>query len=146
MSTSLLTKGVAGLIHEAGIGVYDPARRWLDSDTEFAVMMNKVPTSPPLVIALTPYHVQDSLRTTDSILGLQVRIRGNKNPATVLDADDAIFNLIHGMHDTVINGVPVALIWRDSWVPAQPDKNERWELASNYYIRTDVPTTYRDDD
>lgn len=142
MSISTFLAGVADLISDAGIGVWNPTGAYTTGQVGISIM--KVPQSPDDLIVLTPYRVQDSL-LNDSIEGLQIRTRGDQNPLTVLERDAALFNLFEGMHDVVIGGVPVALIWRQSQLPGPQDQNDRWECSSNYYCRITDPTTYRID-
>ena len=72
-------------------------------------------------------------------------MRGDEDPETVQALDEAIFNVLEGLHDTTVNGVPVALMWRQSGLPLPQDANQRWEQTSSYYARVAIPTLYRTD-
>lgn len=140
-----LVAGMAALIDGAGLGVYDPDRAWTAGDTSWAVMLRSVPQDPPKVIALSLYSVDDDPKLTDSTRGVQIRLRGDENPESTLDLNAALFDLFQGRHDTTINGVAVVLMWRQSFLPGPQDTESRWQLTSNWYVRTADPTQFRED-
>jgi hypothetical protein len=136
---------VAQLLHDAGIGVYDPSRLWTASDTDVAIVIGELPQDPPQVLALEHYAVRDDPRLNDTVAAIQIRNRGDENPATVQGRDDAVFSELHGRHDEVVNGVPLVLCWRQSLLPMPTDQNHRRQSSANYYNQVAWPTRFRTD-
>lgn len=146
MSSQALLVGLAEAINDAALAVYDPDRTWASTDTAWAVMIgNQIPQDPPKVVVLGAYDVRDDPILNDSTKGVQFRIRGDEDQQTVLDMSAAIFNLFQGMRDVTVNGVPVVLMSRQSGVPLGPDKTNRIEYATSYWVQIADPTTYRTD-
>lgn len=142
MTISSFLLGIAGLIQDAGIGVY----KSVYASSDIAITVMAVPQTPDNVIVLSPYRVQDSMPLNDSIQGLQIRCRASgENPLVVLERDAALFNLFEGMQNVMIGDVYTALIWRQSQLPGPQDANMRWECSSSYYCRIADPTTHRTD-
>lgn len=142
MNTSALLEGFAELIAAEGIGVMNPTGIY--TPDQIGITVRSVPQAPDQLIVLSSYRVSDSM-LNDSIVGMQIRCRGDADPRTVLDRDDAIFNVLEGLHDTAVGGVPVQLVWRQSGLDGPQDANQRWEQSSNYYVRLTWPTRYRTD-
>jgi hypothetical protein len=136
--------GLAESINDEGVGTYS-ATGPLPVDG-FGVKIGTRPETPSKLISLNWYGVTSDAKNNDTVLGVQFWIRGDEDPRTIADTDAAIFNLFQGMHDTTVNGVPVALMWWQSGLPMPPDQNNRLQCTSNYYVRTAWPTTYRLDD
>lgn len=145
MSAANLLEGVAQLLNDAGVGVYDPDRTWTAADTDVAIVLGELPQDPPHAVALEFYTVRDDPKTTDSTGAVQVRDRGDEDPTTVLNRDDAIFNTLHGLHDTTVNGVPVALAYRLNLVPMSADDNHRRRTVANFYWLIARPSPHRED-
>lgn len=145
MTSHALLVGFAQILADAGVGVWDVNRTWTDTDTQVAIIVGAVPQDPTQVVVLAHYAVRDDPRFNDSTVGIQIRIRGDDQPQTVQDRNDAIFGLLQGMHDTIVGGVPVVLVSRNSSLPMGPDQNNRLEYSSNFYVEVAWATTYRDE-
>ena len=145
MTAAALLVGAAQLLATAGVGVYDPARTWTAADTETAIVLGELPQDPPNAVALEFYPVRDDPKTTDSTAAIQIRDRGDENPVTVLDRDDVIFDALHGLHDTTVNGVPVVLVNRLNLMPMSTDDQHRRRTVANYYWQIARPSPYRED-
>lgn len=141
-SPSDLVDGVAQLLADSSIGVYDPSGLYADTDIGITVCV--VPDSPSQIITLTPYTVQDDPRLNDSILALQVRLRGTQDPRSVIDRSAAIFNLLHGL-EADYGDLHVALMWRQASGPMGQDDNQRWLWSDSFYCRVNWPTLHRVD-
>jgi hypothetical protein len=139
--------GIASLIHETGIGVYDPDRTWTNADTAWAVALGpSVPEDPPKAIVLSAYSpAPDDPKMTDSLLAVQMRLRGDEDPGSVQDVNDALFTRFQGMHDTTVGGVALVLLWRQSSLPAPADENHRQQYSSNWYAQIAQTSNYRTD-
>lgn len=148
MSTGQLTAfatGIAQRLVAAGIGTWDDNAEYAESDVGFTI--EAMPPSPGQIIALSPYVVSDDPGLGDSVIGLRIRMRGDRDPRTVIDREDAIFDELEGLAEVEINGVYLAVMWRQSNLPLpQPqDANQRWERSSTYYARVAWPTQHRTD-
>jgi hypothetical protein len=82
---------------------------------------------------------------TDSLMAVQFRLRGDEDPASVQDVNDALFSLLQGMHDTTVGGVPLVLFWRQSSLPGPADENRRSQMTSNWYAQVALTSAYRTD-
>lgn len=138
-----LATGAAQMIEGAGIGVWDPDGVY--SADQIGITIQAVPQTPDHIIAITPYSLSDDQALGDSLVALQIRIRGDRDPRTVIDRDDAIFDVLEGIEETWINGVYVVVMWRQSNLPLPQDGNQRWERSSTYYARVAWPTQNRTD-
>lgn len=147
MTTTALLAGIAGLLNAAGVGVYDEARTWTNADTAWGVALGPdVPEDPPRAVVLSAYTpAPDDPRSSDSLVAVQIRLRGDETSASVRDKNDEIFALLQGMHDTTVGGVPLVLLWRQSSLPGPADDNRRAQHSSNWYARIAQPSTYRTD-
>lgn len=140
---SAFLAGVGEIIAGAGLGVWSPGTVITDPDR--AITVQDVPQEPNQIIALTIYGAMDAVYLNDTTLMLQIRLRGDGNPSTVTDLDDALLALLHGIHDTTIGGIAVGLMRRVSSLPGPQDDNRRWQLTSNWAITVAWPTPYRPD-
>lgn len=150
MSTTAFLTGLAQAISAAGVATYDPDRLWNANqapDDPYAVMLGpRIPEDPPRVIVLSAYTpAPDDPRMTDSLIGVQFRVRGTEDPGSVQDVNDSLFALFQGMHDTTVGGVPLVLFWRQSSLPGPPDENYRAQLSANWYAQVALTSAYRTD-
>ncbi|MFD9444945.1 minor capsid protein [Streptomyces sp. NPDC060001] len=134
--TSSIVTGLAGLLAGAGLGVYRPDGVY--ADNEVGIFLHRMPESPDKAYAITPYPVEDT-GLTDVTDGLQIRMRAGPDPTEVLDMADAVRDLLHMRENTLVGGVRLSLIWRDSQAPMGQDPHGREELTSNYYARSCRP-------
>ncbi|GHE38802.1 hypothetical protein GCM10018785_05430 [Streptomyces longispororuber] len=74
--------------------------------------------------------------------GVQVRMRRGRDPREVEDLADDVFDLLHNRRGLVLNGVHVALIWRQSQAPMGQDVHGRQEIAATYYLRATRPSPH----
>ena len=112
---------------------------------DVAVVSDVLPQSPDKAIAISTYPVQDDA-TTDSIIGVQLRIRGKANDrASGKDISDACFDTLHGIENVVWADIPIVRIWHQSGANLGPDANNRLETTSNYYIQLTRPGPNRED-
>lgn len=130
--TSDLIDGLAALLADNGIGVYDPAGVYQASDTGITVGI--MPDSPDRCLCLTAYPVEDT-GLTDVTTGVQIRVRAGRDPRDAGSLDDSVFDLLHNARGYQLGGVPVAVSWRQSSAPLGQDDKGRTEISSNYYLR-----------
>lgn len=142
-NTSLLI-GVAELLDSDSVGAWKPTGPYLPNDV--AITVDVLPQQPDKAIALSLYPVQDDTGTTDSIVGLQCRIRGKaNNRITDKDILDALFNTLHDLTHVTIGGIPIVRIWHQSGANLGPDTMNRPEHTANYYLQLTRESPNRSD-
>jgi hypothetical protein len=137
--TSSIVTGLAEFLAAEGLGVFRPDGVYADGET--AIYLHRMPESPDKAYAITPYPVEDT-GLTDVTDGLQIRMRAGPDPSEVLDMADAVRDLLHMRENTLVGGVRLSLIWRDSQAPMGQDPHGREELTSNYYARSNRPSAH----
>ncbi|GII98389.1 hypothetical protein CLV28_0712 [Sediminihabitans luteus] len=140
--TSDLEAGLAEHLAAAGLGVWRPTGPAYTT-AEVGIVTGRVPTAPDRVIVINAYNVTSGL-LSHVTLGLQIKVRGPKSadPRPAQDLTDAIYDRLHGARDLTLAGIPVALLWRQSWAWLGPDANGRDETTSNYYAETAHPSAH----
>jgi len=135
-----LIEQTAACLVAAGIGKTSGA-----TTTDVLIVSDVLPQAPDKAIAINAYPVQDDA-TTDSIVGVQLRIRGKPNDrASGKDISDACFDTLHDLGNVVWGGIPIVRIWHQSGANLGPDANNRLETTSNYYIQLTRPGPNRED-
>jgi len=130
---SPLLRGTAELLAAEGAGIYDETGV-LPADAT-GIVLGPLPDGPGRVIGLTTYPVSDD-DSTDSVTGVQARLRAGTNPLDVLDLSDAVFNVLHNRRGWTARGVRVEISWRTSEAWIGQDSRGRMERTANYYLRT----------
>lgn len=145
---SRLLRGLAMHLQANGIGVWKESGSY--SAAEIGITLHAVPQQPDGIITLSAYGVDDDPALSDSIEGVQVRVRrGGANPTPTNDLADRIFNLLHGAHDFRLPspdddpGVWVVQCLRRSHVSGGQDQNNRWSDLQNFYITVHYPSANR---
>jgi hypothetical protein len=131
--TSSLLDGIAGLLAEAGVGVFRPDG--VVEETETGIFRAVMPDQPDRALGLTAYPVEDS-EHTDAITGVQIRMRAGRDPDAIDDLADLVFDELHNRQHYACGGIHVALSWRQSQAWIGQDAHGRMELTSNFYFRT----------
>lgn len=131
-----LLKGVAELLDAEGVGTYDETGV-LPADAT-GIVLGKVPDGPDRLIGLTTYPVSDD-DSTDSVTGIQARLRAGTDPTAVVQLANAVFDVLHNRRSYLLRGVWVEISWRQSQAWIGQDERGRMELTSNYYFRTVRP-------
>jgi hypothetical protein len=120
-------------------GTYQPA-------APTPLVIGQLPIGPDQVVALSPYPVDDATGDlNDTVLGVQFRVRGTKDPRTVLAVTDAVFDRLHSARRLVLGGVHVVQIWHVSGADLGTDSNNRHERTENYYVQATRPSAHRPD-
>lgn len=136
-----LFTGLATLLDTAGIGVYNASGVYAADDV--AVVLGSIPQDPTDVIALTPYIISDDASLNDSIIAVQVMLRGDTDPRTALNRSAAIFDQFQGLENQDFGSMHLALMWRQTGRLDGRDDSQRWLTSENYYCRCNWPTRYR---
>nr|WP_237532068.1 minor capsid protein [Streptomyces sp. SID8352] len=125
--------GVAELLAAEGAGVYSPDAPLPAGGT--GIVLGPVPDGPDRALGLTPYPVADD-DSTDSVSGLQVRMRWGTDVAGLVQLADTVFAVLHNRRSYRARGVWVEVSWRQSQAWIGQDARGRMELTGNYYFRT----------
>lgn len=128
-----LLRGIAELLDASGVGVYDETGPLPPGAT--GIVLGRLPDGPDRAIGLTTYPVSDD-DSTDSITGVQARIRAGVNPLDVLALSDAVFDVLHNRRSWQARSVRVEISWRNSEAWIGQDQQGRMERTANYYFRT----------
>lgn len=128
-----LVQGVAELLDSEGVGTFDPGGV-LPADAT-GIVLGKVPDGPDRLIGLTPYPVADD-DSTDSVTGIQARMRWGTDAAGLVTLADGIFDVLHNRRSYTVRGVWVEISWRQSQAWIGQDTRGRMELVANFYFRT----------
>jgi hypothetical protein len=110
--------GLATLIQSAGIGTYRPTGVYLPGET--AITIGVTPSEPDRNITITTYPIADSDLTTVTT-GLQVRIRGGRDPREAEGIADQMYDLLHNK----------------SHYKLGQDTDQRMERAENFYFHAE---------
>lgn len=142
--TSKLLTGCAEHLAAAGIGIWRASGSY--QPTEVGIVIRAIPTSPDQVITLAAYPVGTSTPgLADTTTGLQIRIRGTRDPRVAEDLGDAIFDLLDGAAGLRWGGIAVVQTYRQSYSSLGADSAGRWEISHNYYVEAMRPTQHRND-
>jgi hypothetical protein len=140
--TALLT-GIAELLDEYGVAEWSSGAV---STVEPAIYLGRLPDAPDRAIALASYPAAADPWLTDSIVGVQVRLRGTVDPGAVRDLAGAVFDALHGLYGIELgtgtdHALWVQMIDWQSGAMLGPDRNGRQERAENYYVTINRPST-----
>ncbi|MBG0560726.1 minor capsid protein [Actinoplanes aureus] len=141
--TSRLLVGCAEHLHSAGVGVWRTSGIYTAGET--AIVIRAIPPSPDQLITLASYPVASAPGLADVTEGLQIRVRGTKDPRVASDIGDAIFDLLDSAEGLRWGGIPIVQVWRQSYAPLGTDSSGRWEISHNYYVEAMRPTPNRTD-
>jgi len=134
---------LAQLMNDLGIGIFRTSGTY--TSTETAITIDQLPADPDRAIAIALYPVSDA-GNTDSIVGIQLRIRGPRNDRRfVKDTTDRIFDSLHDLQQTTWGTTPVVRVYRNSGANLPADSNNRQEATQNYYAQITRSGTHRKD-
>ncbi|MEH0428847.1 minor capsid protein [Streptomyces stelliscabiei] len=128
-----LLQGVAELLDAENVGTYDPSGVLLAGAT--GIVLGKMPDGPDRALGLTPYPVSDD-DSTDSVTGVQARMRAGTDPVAVVQLANDVFTVLHNRRSYDARSVRVEISWRNSQAWIGQDTHGRMELVANYYFRT----------
>ncbi len=141
--TDDLLAGVAQYLAGGGVGTWRADGAYLPTDPE-PIVITAVPSAPDRVIVLTPYTVSDDGSLSDSVQGLQVRLRGTVDPRVVQGLADRVFDRLHGSHGvTLPGGLRLVIAERRSGTPLGTDGTGRHERSENYHLTVWRPSPHR---
>lgn len=141
--TADLLAGLATRWHDEAIAVYRPTSAY--SADETAIVFGVPGQNPPRQIALAVYNNTDDAALSDSVVLLQVRVRGaDADPFGADDLADAVFDDLQGFIGNLPNGIRVVYAKRNSTFPLGIDGNGRQERTDNYELTVHRPSAHRE--
>lgn len=139
-ATRDLLTGMAQMIADTGIGVFNPSGVYAATDT--AVIFKNMPASPDRVIVLTAVPLTDMTMSPMGKMLVQVKTRGiPNNPLDVDDLGDAVFDLLQNLTNITMGSTHIIQCLRNSSIPMGEDSANRWERIDHMYIDMDYPPT-----
>lgn len=135
-------EGLAALLDSVSIGRYDPSGVYAASDVGIA--FGGFAQSPTEQIVLTTYTVSDSAApSNNSVLGVQVMLRGTADPWSVKNRSGLIFDQFEGLGNRWFGSLFLVQMWRQTGRLDGKDANNRWLSSENYYAQVNWPGQYR---
>lgn len=136
--TDLLV-GVAELLDAAGAGTWNGlGAAAAVGATNTAITLRQTPPEPDRSITLTDYPVTSNARLTDTVTGLNVRVRG-RTPGQASATAAAVYAALHALGRAALGTVPNGVLVTDAYLQSEaqvgPDNNGRAVRSINYYIR-----------
>lgn len=130
-----LLTGLAHLLHVAGVGNFTPTEPATESGGLPAITLINLPPGPDRVICLTDYPLQADPALTEVTIGIQVRVRGTRDPLVASGIRDAAYDALHGISGlTLSTGLHLVHMYWVSESPIGPDELDRYERTINYYV------------
>jgi hypothetical protein len=142
--TTDLLAGVAQYLEDHGVGTWQASGAYAPG-ASVPIFITASPGTPDRIIILTAYPVSDNGTLSDSVQGVQIRTRGTKDPRTVEEIADGVFDALHGLGSVNLGGVWLVHCYRSSGTPLPPDSNGRYERTDNYYLQVARPSEHRTD-
>ncbi|WP_431892657.1 minor capsid protein [Micromonospora haikouensis] len=139
--TSRLLTGLAEHLAVAGAGTWRASGVY--AADEIGIIIRGIPTTPDRIITLAAYPVASPPGLADITQGVQIRIRGTRDPRVAEDLGDAIFDLLDSAGALTLGGIAVVDIYRQSYTSLGADTGGRWEASHNYYVEAMRPTSHR---
>jgi hypothetical protein len=147
--TDLLT-GVAELLHAAGVG------NWAGDSAPVVsagglpgIVLRQLPSQPAFVLCMFDYRVGADARLTDSMIGINVRVRSDTGPSRASMVLQQVFLQLHALGRYRLGAgtdheLRVTDIQWQSESPIGPDTSGRHERSANYYALLNQPGTTRE--
>ncbi|EFC80250.1 minor capsid protein [Parafrankia sp. EUN1f] len=141
----MLSAGVAELL-----GTTVPGLSWepggIYADTQIGVTVEQLPTSPDLAVAVltaTGGHSDSALPWDNP--GLQVRVRGDRDPRTSWQIAKDCYSALQGLENlTLPDGTWLGLAVCDGQpIPSAPDESGRWQWVITVTCDIAAPTAHR---
>lgn len=135
--TTKLATGLAELLATSGVGEWAPSSQRAGAPAPW-ITIGDLPETPDQVICLTPYDATPLTAGSDIVVPVQVRTRGDRLPATAVDLQDAVYEVLHGRRRTTLGTVPnqimIVQIVRRNAAQLGKDDLSRWQWVSTYDV------------
>jgi hypothetical protein len=142
--TVKLATGLAELLAAAGVGEWAPSSPRTGTPVSW-ITIGDMPETPDQIVCLTPYDASPLSAGADVLVPVQVRTRGDRAPATAVDLQDAVYEVLHGRRRTTLGTVPnqvmVVQIVRRNAAQMGKDELSRWQWVSTYDVNVNRVTS-----
>lgn len=140
--TDLLV-GVAELLDTAGAGTWNGLGvAAATGPTDTAIALRQTPPDPDRSITLTDYPVTSNARLTDTVTGVNIRVRG-RTPSQASATAAAVYAALHALGRTALGTAPNVILVTDAYLQSEaqvgPDNNGRAVRSINYYVSWNRP-------
>lgn len=148
--TTNLLVGLAEHLAAAGIVRWQPTGAYAEGGLP-PVFLRALGDAPDVAVALAAYGdpENEDAGLADVVQAVQIRTRGDRDPVTVDDLADQIWDEIHGAEmlrlGTGAAQVATTLIYRRSTAALGADAQGRYERTCNYYVKASRPNRHRPD-
>jgi hypothetical protein len=141
-----LLAGLAQHLHNAGIVNWAGLSGVAVATGELpAITLRQLPSEPAFCVTLFDYRVTANARLTDSVLGVNVRVRSDVGPSKASLMANQIFLAWHALgRVTLSTGLILTDLQHQSEAQLGPDGNGRHERSSNFYALLNQPLTTRE--
>lgn len=142
--TTELLVALAERLDSAGAGSWAGLSAPVGSgDVEPVITLYRTPSSPDRVIRLRAYYGSARDYSTDSVVAVQVFVRGTSNPETALAMTDSVVAALHGIRADVLGTgsgqVSMAQCLLNSQTDLGEDELGRASYALNFYVNINIP-------
>lgn len=138
--TDLLT-GLAELLEAQGVGDWNPTGAATGEGTP-AIALRSTPPAAARSITLIEYSTERSARLTDTLVAVNVRCRGDRDPSTAAGMAQQVFLALHALGPTQLGTAPnlikISDVCWQSETQIGPDQNGRYDRSVNYYARLNI--------
>lgn len=135
-TTGIILAGLAQLLHDNDIGAWRPHGAY--APDEIAIVLGDLPQSPEKAVGISDYPVSSDPKLSDTIIGVQARIRGDLHPGTVRDLRDAVYDAWHALsHFELVSEAGNILVTQVNWqsaAPLGPAEGGQFQRSENYYV------------
>jgi hypothetical protein len=130
-----MVRGLAQVLHDAGVGDWSPGAA---STAEWPIALVSTPPNAEKSITLTMYASDRKPSLVNVLTAVNVRVRGDKAPATSSGKAAEIYAALQGLRGVLPNGARVTQVFWASETQIGPDQSGRYERSTNYYVQHDV--------
>lgn len=142
--TSRLLTGLAEHLAAAGVGTWRATGAYTAGET--GIVIRAIPQAPDRIITLAAYPIGSARQgLADHDAAVQIRVRGTADPRVCDDLADTVYELLDGARRLTLGGIPIVLVWRQSYTSLGQDTAGRWERSENYYLQAMRPTSNNTD-
>lgn len=135
-----LLVGLATLLRDGGQGQFSQDGSYADDRP--GIYLGTDPGRLSETLTMNTYPVEDT-DLTNVTVGVQMRLRGGRDPLRVSGRCDDLYDLLHNRQHYQLNGVHVNLSWRQSGTWVGQDSDQRMERVENFYFRAERPAPYK---
>lgn len=130
-----MLRGLAAALAASLVGDWTPSGV---SAAEWPIALISTPPNAPKSITLTSYANTRQPSLVNVTTAVNVRVRGDKTPATCADKAAEIYGALQGLRGVLPNGARITQVFFASETQIGPDQSDRYERSVNYYVQHDI--------